>query len=235
MVNIILIAAGLVFLYRKRLILAYTIIVVAVLSLLLLSLPPVSCFLTRSLEKYPSPDSDEISQAQAIVILGAGRDYRAPEFNAESCLSSASLRRLSYGVYLNNKTGIPILVTGGKPYNEKKSEGELMDRALENIFRKNAQWVENKSRNTRENALYSADILKADNIHKIILVSHAWHLARAVPEFEKHGLEVVPGPTEFSGYPEEGIINFIPRAYYLYRSTLAIHEWMGIVVYRVMY
>ena len=123
-------------------------------------------------------------------------------------------------------------MTGGGPEGEI-AEGPLMRATLEQEFGVPVAWVEDRSLNTRENARFSAPLLKAAGVRRIYLVSHAWHLPRAIPEFEREGFAVVPVGTGFqpSGSPE--LFDFLPNASALMSSYYACHEWVGVVWYRV--
>lgn len=102
-----------------------------------------------------------------------------------------------------------------------------MAEALETEFSVKVRWVEGASRDTAENASLSAPLLKADGINQIALLSHGLHLPRAIPLFEKEGLEVVPAPTGFSTQPPSLLANLLPGG--LGRSSAALHEYLGML------
>ncbi|HEX7555377.1 MAG TPA: YdcF family protein, partial [Leptolinea sp.] len=101
-----------------------------------------------------------------------------------------------------------------------------------------------KSQNTFEDALYSAELLKEKGIKKIILVTSAMHMPRAVTLFEKQGLEVLPSPTDFT-ITEDGwnrtfspnletfIINILPNSSAMGLTTNVLKEYIGLVTYQV--
>ena len=99
-----------------------------------------------------------------------------------------------------------------------RADAEAMKEAIEGYFGGRVQWVESASRDTAENAAYSAAILKAAGITRVALVSHAWHLRRAVPLFERQGLDVMAAPTGFTTGPPS------PFAAALYRVADPTHE-----------
>lgn len=173
--------------------------ILSVVSLLLLNTPLVSRALVAPLEPYSPITSAQLQQVQAIVILGGGTYYEAPEYGGDT-VGRATLERIRYGAYLASQTRLPLLVTGGAPHGGRP-EAELMAEVLEVEFGVKAHWVEGASRNTAENAAFSAPLLRADGIKRIALVSHGLHLPRAIPLFEKQGLEVAPAPTGFSTQP----------------------------------
>lgn len=201
-------------------------IVLGLGSLLALSTPVVSHALRQGLEPAPIAAAD-LGSAQAIVILGGGRDDTAPEFDWGDAPSSATWRRLAYGAYLHRQSRLPILVSGGRVHGEERDEASLMAAALNEVFEVPVRWVEGESRNTAENARLSAVLLRAEGVERIALVSQAWHLPRAAEEFAREGVEVLPAPTEFASPPPPGLYAWLPRAYHLHQSSRALHEWLG--------
>ena len=200
----------------------------SLLTLVALSLPPVSGALMRSLEIYPPIHERQLARAQAIVILGASVYYNAPEYGSDT-VGRQSLERIRYGVHLQKHSRLPILVTGGAPFGGRP-EGDTMKEVIEREFGGKVRWVENASRDTAENAALSANPLKASGITRIALVSHAWHLRRATELFEHQGFEVTPAPTVFTTSPPIGPTHFLPSTAALAASSAALHEWLGIAV-----
>src|SRR5690606_14305765 len=126
-------------------------------------------------------------RAQAIVVLGAGRE-RADMAWREDQPSHIALERLRYASRLAKATGLPILASGGLHYGQPPSEAALAAEALRRDFATPTRWQEKRSRTTWENALYSAEILKAEGIEQIVLVTSAAHMPRARWCFEQNGL-----------------------------------------------
>ena len=223
--NVLLVLLGLMLGLRH--LLGALMVLLGLVGLLALSTPMASHTLRQGLEPYPVPLPSQLETAQAIVILGGGRDYDAPEFGWGDAPANATWRRLAYGAHLHRSVGLPILVSGGRGHDEHSAEASLMAAALREVFDVPVRWLEGESRNTTENARFSADMLLAADISHVALVSQAWHLPRAVAEFEAAGLTVVPAPTEFTSPPPEGLHAWTPRAYHLNQSTRALNEWLG--------
>lgn len=198
--------------------------ILSVMFLFLLNTPIVSRVLVEPLEPYPPIMQSQLNQAQAIVILGGGTYYDAPEYGGDT-VSSATLQRIRYGARLAHQSDLPLLVTGGSPYGGRP-EAVLMAETLEREFGVKVRWVEDESRNTTENAMLSAVQLKADGITHIALISHGRHLPRSILLFQKEGLTVIPAPTGFSTYPPSMLANLLPGG--LGRSSSALHEYLGI-------
>lgn len=208
-----------------------TIATIALLGMLGLSLPPVAHSLMRGLEDRPPIAPTQLARAQAIVILGGGAYRGAPEYGGDT-VNSATLVRVRYGAILQRRSGLPVLVTGGAPFGGRP-EAIVIKEAVEQDFGGKVRWVEDQSRDTKENAVFSARLLKADGIARIALVSQAWHLARAVELFEREGLEVIPAPTAFSSVATERP-GFLPSADAFADSSQALHEWLGLLVQRLV-
>jgi len=96
-----------------------------------------------------------------------------------------------------------------------------------------AQWVENRSRDTHQNAQFSAVILVKAGVHKVVLVTSAAHMARSVVEFNQAGIETVPAPAAMWTQAEVGVLAYVPNANALVRSQRALYEGLGRIVQRV--
>ena len=79
------------------------------------------------------------------------------------------------------------------------------------------------------NAERSAVLLKAAGIERIALVTHGWHMVRAAKTFERAGLQVLPAPMGFKVGQARKLYRVLPRASALADSSLALHEWLGIL------
>ena len=99
------------------------------------------------------------------------------------------------------------------------------------------KWIEDRSVNTAENASLSSSILRRAGIGRIMLVTHAWHMKRAVAAFAANGLSVTPAPTAFylPGRETFWECKLTPGMGTLRMSGYAIHEIVGGVWYRVRY
>ncbi len=212
-------------------------VAIALVSLYLFSIYPVSKALLISLEVHP-PLSEAVTAGgrQAIVVLGGGRYPEAPEYPGDT-VGAHTLERLRYAAALQRKTNLPILVSGGTVYGRRVSEADLMKNVLEEDFDTGVDWTETRSRNTAENAEYSARVLKEDGIDSIFLVTHAVHMRRSVRAFEQTGLEVTPAPTAYGYYKlnQPELPWFVPTLEALNGSHAALYEYFGLLWYRIRY
>jgi len=202
--------------------------------------PLMGSLLMTSLEKYPALSQDQLidSKAKAIVVLGGGRERNALEFGGDT-VSENTFLRLRYGAFLQSKTNLPILVTGGFIREGDTPEGKLMTNSLQQDYKTTANWQENRSRNTAENALFSKQMLDQEKIDHIFLVTSAWHMPRSVAIFEQVGFHVIPAPTGFEGFKpnhiELNFFDFLPHAKGLEKSYYALHEMLGRTWYYLRY
>ncbi|NNE63161.1 MAG: YdcF family protein, partial [Gammaproteobacteria bacterium] len=129
-----------------------------------------------------------------------------------------------------------ILVTGGLVLDEEgESLAQTMAESLTDDFAAGEIWLEDKSRTTAENALFSKKLLSRKQVDSVFLVTQAWHMPRAVAIFEKAGLNVIPAPTAFkSGQPFK-LSGLLPAAGSLQTTRFALHEILGLLWYKIRY
>ena len=210
-----------VFLMERRPRLARACLILGLGSLWLLSTPLISDALTGVAEHYPPLDFRRAAGAQAIVILGGGGErVFAPEYGGPAA-EPYLLERLSYGAFIARKTGLPILVTG------YRMEATAMRDTLLRNFGIEAHWVDDQAYDTFENARNSVRLLKADGVHRIVLVTRATHMWRAVHEFTAAGIEVVPAPVGMLAERDPGFWRYVPNVAAMGRSYSAVYELLG--------
>jgi len=208
-------------------------------GLWLMSLPVTVEWAARILESEVALDRSEWSglkqRAQAIVVLGAGREQADPAWGSDQP-SHIALERLRYASRLSKASGLPILTSGGLHYGEPPSEALLAAEALQRDFATPTQWLEERSRTTWENALYSAEMFKAAGIQRIVLVTSASHMPRSRWCFEQAGLEVVAAPVGFLGVPNgRPFGGWLPEAKAVWQNGMLLNEAVGMLVYPLLY
>ncbi|MEZ5449281.1 MAG: YdcF family protein [Thiolinea sp.] len=208
-----------------------------VLQVLVLSLPVVAGWLLGTLEQqYPPREHIWENQPvpQAIVVLGAGRNRNAPEYGGQST-SLMGMERLRYAALLYRETGLPILVTGGRPLPDEQSEAELMRATLQDEFQVPVRWLEEDSHTTWQNAEFTDRILTKAGVHSAWLITQAWHMPRSLYAFRGRQVAYLPASTSFGGsIPWTDLYtHWIPQPTALSRSLIALHEWIGLLWYRL--
>ena len=210
---------------------AWTLATLAVVLLVAGSLKPVGQWLLAPLEARSgfAPLAPAAWQgAGAIVVLGGGRYRAAPEYG-EDTVTEEALSRLRYGAVLFRRSGLPVLVTGGRPDGGGVSEAEAMARILEREWQVPVRWREEGSDDTADNARESARLLKAAGIKRVLLVTHAYHMPRAQALFAAAGVETVPAATVYFSRRPLSPADWLPQAEGMRWVRLALHEWVGLL------
>ena len=187
----------------------------------------------EQLEPVLSPVSAHpAAAAQAVVVLSAGRIARSPEYGARLTPDFICLERMAYAAHVLRARPLPLLVSGGLwSAQDDESLAAGMQRVFEDAFQVPVRWVETRSRNTAENARFSAAMLKRDGVARVILITDAMHMRRARLSFERAGLQVIPGPTFYNEPGPFDALRLMPSAENLRRSHYAIYEWLGLAWY----
>lgn len=171
---------------------------------------------------------------QAVVIIGGGSRRDARERPDPETVKPGTLERLVYGAWVARITKLPVLVSGGVPRAGRSSEAALMKRVLEDDLNTPVRWVEGASDDTAANASLSAELLKGAGITRIVLVTEAYHMPRALVSFEREGLSVLPAPCAFAGSPVDfGPLRLLPSGEASFLSYRAGHELLGRLWYRI--
>jgi uncharacterized SAM-binding protein YcdF (DUF218 family) len=231
--NLLLAALTGLLLSRSRPRLGRALLVGSLALLWLCATPYVTGNALRILEGPPKSVDPITQSADAIVVLGGGTYFHAPEYGGTDTVSEPSLVRLRYAAKLQHETGKPVLVTGGKPLGNDTSEALQMKSVLEKEFNVPVRWTEDASDNTLENARYSYQLLQKSGIKRIYLVTHAWHMPRSIRAFQAAGFDVTPAPLAFTTRYQTDLLSFIPNAESLNDSRIFIHELIGLLWYRL--
>ncbi|OAA27579.1 hypothetical protein AT15_05010 [Kosmotoga arenicorallina S304] len=233
---VILLVAGLISLkrasgsYQKTL--AY-IVVLTTLFLYLLSTGIGTILYVKPLEQaYSTPSLDLLQDHDAIVVLGGGIVLG----NEEVELGPHTLKRLLKGFELYKKFGKPIVLTGGSPLGrDSLTEAEVMAKVLKEWGVEDKDIIIDKSaRTTAENAFEVSKILHTKNWNRVILVTSAVHMKRAVNAFQRNGIVVTPYPMDYLyDYAPLSWVDFLPGKDPLEANLMGIHEFIGQIWYRI--
>ena len=198
---------------------------IAIAGLVVLAMPVVADRLLQGLEVDLPPPSAGSPPPAAIVVLGA--EIRRTSDTQAVTVGRLSLERLATAARLQRRTGLPVLISGGALQADLPSIASVMADSLQTDFLVPARWREERSRTTWENALFSTEILKKEGITSVYVVTHAWHMRRALLSFRDTGLTITPAPTPPDRRDGAIIDDFLPRASTWTVSYFALHEWIG--------
>jgi uncharacterized SAM-binding protein YcdF (DUF218 family) len=215
----------------SRRLLGKLLLLLAPALLYLLSTPYIAVQLMQPLETFPAlaPESIAADTRQAIVVLGSGTYESAPEYGGSDTAGRLLLERIRYAAWLHHRTGLPIIASGGHGDNREHSEARIMRRILQQEFGAKVLALEEQSRTTWENAEKTKILLDEFQIEKFILVTHAWHMPRAVTSFQAVGTEPIAAPMAFVGNSalENNWKDWRPSPKAFSDSYFALHEYIG--------
>ena len=201
------------------------------------SMPLVSNMLTVWWESDFPPTAVDVSpEADAAVILGgatgsAGAPRLVPELIASS-------DRVLHGARLFRAGKVPLVVVsaGNLPWLDSGVSEAQRIRALlvEWGVDGSAVLLDEGSRNTYENALNTKALLAVHGMERVLLVTSAWHMKRALETFRTAGIDVIPSPADFWG--TAGLVpdplDLFPSADALAGTTVVFKEMVGVLYYR---
>lgn len=206
----------------------------------------VAYSLARSLEWRYLPPA-EIPNAEVIVVLGGGTE--APSYPRRFVEINGAGDRVLFAARLYKQGKAPHLLLSGGYISWLSQRGSTPAEEMADLMQligipDEALWLQPRSQNTYEDALYSAEILRAKGIRKIILVTSAQHMPRSVALFEHQGFEIIPAPTDYtvteSNWQDlwqpnlaSQIINLLPTADNLGLTTSSLKEYLGILIYHL--
>jgi len=187
-------------------------------------------WLARGLETYPPLDPAQMpNDVEALVVLMAGRQTAAREYGDADTISRLSMDRLAYAVALHRRTGLPLILSGGRAGAEGPPLAELGRETLERLFGLEPLAIEAESATTWENAQRLGELLDGLGLARVVVVTHAWHMPRAMLSLEGAGVNAVAAPTYFiSGTDHEPQWrDWLPSAGHLADTSYLLHEYLG--------
>jgi uncharacterized SAM-binding protein YcdF (DUF218 family) len=170
----------------------------------------------------------------AIVVLGGGVIRHAREYDAAT-LAPISLERLRYGLWLARETALPVAFSGGIGWGgdlDGPTEADTAARIARIEFGRPLQWTENRSRDTRQNAGLSVALLREAGIRRIVLVTHSYHMPRALRAFravagDDIAVEAAPIAVPRSGQPSWTVL-WLPSTSGVAGVRRVMHELLGL-------
>jgi uncharacterized SAM-binding protein YcdF (DUF218 family) len=171
-------------------------------------------------------------QIQAVVVLGGGQQSASREYGAPG-LSDDAAQRLHYGAMLARVGKLPLMHSGGVGWaagDREGSEAAAAHRWLQQLGLPGLRWQESQSRDTAGNAQATAALLKKQGIQRIALVTSATHMPRALLEFRKTDLTILPAATQFLETESAMGLDWFPSATGLRRTRQILHELLGMAV-----
>jgi uncharacterized SAM-binding protein YcdF (DUF218 family) len=173
----------------------------------------------------------------AIVVLGGGREALAPEYGVAG-LRDESLARLRYGLHIGRVTGAPVMFSGGVGHSDTDAvaEADIAADIAAREFGRPLRWVESRSRDTRENARFTAMMMREAGVQQVIIVTHGWHMKRALRAFNQESkalgapLTVVPAPMGLAPRSERPVLRWLPSGEGTLLMRRVLREQLGLLM-----
>jgi uncharacterized SAM-binding protein YcdF (DUF218 family) len=209
---------------------------IGAIPLYLVSLPIVADSLIWAVEALagavPGAPAD-VHPGAIIVLSGDFRHGDGP--GAPDTVGRLTLERLAEAASEERRTGLPVLVSGGQLAHADDSLADMMSKALQDDFHVAVRWREDRSDNTYENAAFSAELLRRAGVPSALLVTHPWHMARALWSFRAVGYPVIPAVLPQAEPVLLSASSFFPQVPALLDSYYALHELFGLGWYLCRY
>lgn len=193
-------------------------------------------FLFKLESEYPLISTIKLHDADVYILLGGGIIPKSAGGNVPAYGANTRIMKTAQ---FYNKYPKKVYISGGSPLQNKESESSVYKRELvalgvpaENIV------VEEKSRNTKENAEYIRKMMEKAKEEKAVLITSAFHMPRSVQTFDKGngGLIFYPAPCDFMAKSEiENFFDYIPEYTNFKKLGLLLKEYIGTVYYKVRY
>ncbi len=208
-----------------------TLLILGVCGLTVLAMPVSGGLMLRALERGLPLRPPPGAEPAAIVILSGDEGHGDGDEPETLSVGPLSLERLRRGALLHRRTGLPILISGGPLHPGEEPLSSILSRSLQQDFGVPVRWTEARSHDTWQNARDSAGVLKDAGISSIWLVTHGWHMRRALIAFERFGIAATAAPVRLDRSPGWTLYEFTPTIFGWISSYYGIHEWIGCAYY----
>lgn len=199
-------------------------------GLLLISIPIVPRAIASIVAETTPYQPRAQATEQAIVVLG-GSIVDRPEYGGPD-VGPDSLHRLRFAARLHALTNLPVAITGGTPVPVRQSTlADLMAEVLVREYRVPVAWRETQSINTFQNAMLTAARLIPAGITRVVIVTDAIHMPRAVWSFRRAGFDVTAAPIEIPEPVTFELQDLVPRVDALVTSYNLAYELAGMAWY----
>lgn len=214
----------------------FGLVVAATFAFIALCVLPVGIWAVAPLEGRFAPPDPPPGQVDGIIVLGGAVDPNTEASHGQVALNDAAERITEAVALARRYPGARLLLSGGNGTlsASERSEAEAMSMLLvaEGVSAERLL-LEDRSRNTIENAVYSKELAAPKPGETWLLVTSAAHMPRAVGCFRHVGWAVVPYPVDYHVMGGVSPDTF-ELGHNLVRLDYAMREWVGLVAYRLL-
>jgi uncharacterized SAM-binding protein YcdF (DUF218 family) len=205
--------------------------------MLIIGFSPLAYWLLLPLEmRFPVPDLQN-KKIDGVIVLGGAVQERQTAAHGHLATNDAGERIFAMADLARRFPDAKIIYSGGPGYytSAPRAEAVIVQEHLASLgLAKDRILIEAESLNTYENAVLSKKLFAPQANETWLLVTSAWHMPRSVGIFRQVGWEVVPYPVDFraAGW-QDFMRRFSTVSDGFQRAEFAVHEYIGLVVYRV--
>jgi uncharacterized SAM-binding protein YcdF (DUF218 family) len=230
LLGVLLLATGLARMGRR-------LTVASLIALAVLGLSPLGNALILPLEQRFPPWDDTRGPPDGIVVLGGGITPDVSAARNDVALNEAAERVTAAVALARRYPEARIIYSGGSGaliYREG-SEAASAVRIFESLGIPHARIaIEEQSRNTVENAVFSMLVAMPQPGERWLLVTSGYHMPRAMGVFRRAGFPVEAYPVDWrTRGPRDALRPFSSLGSGLQRADTAVREWVGLLVYRL--
>jgi uncharacterized SAM-binding protein YcdF (DUF218 family) len=187
-------------------------------------------YLAQPRDTSPAPPT--FAPRTAIILLGGGTIYDddnvlVPPRDVRSRIAASAD---SYAACKQTEATCSVIVSGGNPQHHSATEADTyLPYLLRSSVPRSDIVLENRSRTTYENARNVASILGESHYDKLILVTSAYHMPRALLDFHRFGMT----PQPLISNTRHAHLGVLPRYVNLMNAEISLHELIGIAQFHV--
>ncbi len=205
------------------------------LALLAGGLLPAAAWVLLPLEQRFPAFNDDGERVDGIIVLGGALQTVISNARGQLTLNDAGERQIALADLARRYPQAHLVFSGGGLRAGSASEAGIVARFADTLaLPRDRLILEERSRNTHENATFTAALVKPNQHQRWLLVTSAWHMPRAVGCFRKAGFSVVAYPVDYrTAGPADAIRLNTFASDGLFAFDLGAKEWIGLVVYRL--
>lgn len=212
-------------------------VLVSLAGLAIAGFTPLSAWITLPLEDRFPAFADDGGPIAGIIVLGGGVETGATMTRGQFLANDAGERQTAMADLARRYPGSRLVFSGGSGSlaGEITSEAEMIGRFADSLGLPRTRLIqEDRSRNTRENAAFTADKIQPKAGERWLLVTSAWHMPRAMGCFRKAGFDVVAYPVDYrTGGPRDAARFNSFASNGLHLVDLVAKEWVGLAAYKL--
>ena len=228
--------AGVLLCFGRRVRFGRALALIAIVILIAAATLPLGVLLITPLEdRFPLPPPD-LPPPEGIIVLGGAINASASAARGQTIFDEGGERLTEAVILAKRFPQARVVYTSGtnSVIGGRSSEALQAQRFMSQMgIAPERVTIEDKSRNTDENARYTAAIVHPEPSQRWIIVTSAFHMPRAMGVFERAGFHPIAYPVAFQTvgrWSEDLRLTFEPVRN-LRIFEIAVHEWIGLAAY----